>query len=194
MSTVSSRFGIEMVPMDQEDQSQDGCHIPLLEGFEWESLVATPTSRKRSLSESSITPASSHSLFTSLMAQEEQREALSSEKQRSVPPDTALAPGNKDTWREVERTLDQSGAEAQKQPDKLMSATARALRGSDSVLGDSSSGTELCEGQGTGKRRRAAKVSRGNGAEWEPAGRGVSTSTTTSVGKGVNVLKMWCNI
>ncbi|XP_040056007.2 zinc finger protein 106 [Gasterosteus aculeatus] len=151
------RFGIEMVPMDQEDQSQDGCHIPLLEGFEWESLVATPTSRKRSLSESSITPASSHSLFTSLMAQEEQREALSSEKQRSVPPDTALAPGNKDTRREVERTLDQSGAEAQKQPDKLMSATARALRGSDSVLGDSSSGTELCEGQGTGKRRRAAK-------------------------------------
>uniref|UniRef100_A0AAQ4QM99 Zinc finger protein 106 n=1 Tax=Gasterosteus aculeatus aculeatus TaxID=481459 RepID=A0AAQ4QM99_GASAC len=149
------RFGIEMVPMDQEDQSQDGCHIPLLEGFEWESLVATPTSRKRSLSESSITPASSHSLFTSLMAQEEQREALSSEKQRSVPPDTALAPGNKDTRREVERTLDQSGAEAQKQPDKLMSATARALRGSDSVLGDSSSGTELCEGQGTGKRRRA---------------------------------------
>uniref|UniRef100_G3NNH1 Zinc finger protein 106 n=1 Tax=Gasterosteus aculeatus aculeatus TaxID=481459 RepID=G3NNH1_GASAC len=121
------RFGIEMVPMDQEDQSQDGCHIPLLEGFEWESLVATPTSRKRSLSESSITPASSHSLFTSLMAQEEQREALT-----------------------------------QKQPDKLMSATARALRGSDSVLGDSSSGTELCEGQGTGKRRRAAKVSRGN--------------------------------
>ncbi|KAM8916103.1 zinc finger protein 106 [Spinachia spinachia] len=151
------RFGIEMVPMDQEDQSQEECHIPLLEGFQWEMLVATPSSRKRSLSESSIAPASTHSLFASLVAKETEREGLSSEKQGSVPLNPTLAPGNKDNRHQLERTPDESEAEAQKEPDKLTSVTARAPRGSDSVLGDSSSGAELCDGQGTGKRRRAAK-------------------------------------
>uniref|UniRef100_A0A3Q4C058 C2H2-type domain-containing protein n=1 Tax=Mola mola TaxID=94237 RepID=A0A3Q4C058_MOLML len=88
------RFGIEMVPLDQEDQSQEDDDIPLLEGFQWDSVMdisASGTSRKRSLSESSLAPAS-----------------------------------------------------------------VAALQRYDSVLGDSSSGTEQYDSQGTGKRRRAA--------------------------------------
>lgn len=154
------RFGIEMVPIDQEDQSQEEDDIPLLEGFQWESLMDVPTSRKRSLSESSIAPASTHSLFTSLMSKEtEQREPLSSEQQgSSVSPNLIFAQGNKDDQRqqEVEQMLGQFEAKTQKQPDMLTSATVKALQRSDSVLGDSSSGTELYDGQGTGKRRRAA--------------------------------------
>uniref|UniRef100_A0A8C4HFG5 Zinc finger protein 106a n=1 Tax=Dicentrarchus labrax TaxID=13489 RepID=A0A8C4HFG5_DICLA len=110
------RFGIEMVPCEQEDQSQEEDDIPLLEGFQWDSLMdssASGTSRKRSLSESSLAPGSTHSLFTSLMSKETaQREGLSSEQQGSSR--------------------------------------------SDSVLGDSSSGTEQFDALGTGKRRRAA--------------------------------------
>ncbi|XP_070776356.1 zinc finger protein 106 [Enoplosus armatus] len=157
------RFGIEMVPYEQEDQSQEEDNIPLLEGFQWESLMdisAAGTSRKRSLSESSLAPASTHSLFTSLMPKETaQREGLASEQQgSSVSPSPIFAEGNKDNRRqqEVEQILGQFEAKAQKQPDKLTSATVKALQRSDSVLGDSSSGTELYDGQGTGKRRRAA--------------------------------------
>lgn len=169
MSCPSSRFGIEMVPIDQEDQSQEEEDIPLLEGFQWESLMDIPASRKRSLSESSIAPAPTHSLFTSLMSKETaQREALSSEQQgSSVCPDPVFAQGNKDNQcqKEVEQMLSQLEAKAQKQPDKLTSATVKALQRSDSVLGDSSSGTELNDGQGTGKRRRAAGVSKGSKGE-----------------------------
>ncbi|KAM9341415.1 zinc finger protein 106 [Symphorus nematophorus] len=156
------RFGIEMVPLDQEDQSQEEDDIPLLEGFQWDSLMDVSTSgasRKRSLSESSIAPASTHSLFTSLMSKEmAQREGLSSEQQgSSVSPGPMFAQGNKDNQRqEVEQLLVQIEAKAQMQPDKLTSATVKALQRSDSVLGDSSSGTEQYDGQGTGKKRRAA--------------------------------------
>nr|XP_033498441.1 zinc finger protein 106 [Epinephelus lanceolatus] len=154
------RFGIEMVPIDQEDQSQEEDDIPLLEGFQWESLTDISASRKRSLSESSVAPASSNSLFTSFMSKEmPQREALSSEQQgSSVSPDTMSTQGNKDSQRqqEVEQMLGQLETKAQKQPEKLTSATVKALQRSDSVLGDSSSGTEMYDGQGTGKRRRAA--------------------------------------
>ncbi|TKS87161.1 Zinc finger protein 106 [Collichthys lucidus] len=150
------RFGIEMVPLDQEDQSQEEGDIPLLEGFQWDALMETSTtSRKRSLSESSVTPASSHSLFTTLMSKEAaQKEVLDSEQQGS-----SLSPqGSKDSRRqeEVEQMLGQLDAKAKKQPEKLTSVTVKALQRSDSVLGDSSSGTEQYDGQGTGKRRRAA--------------------------------------
>ncbi|XP_070834759.1 zinc finger protein 106 [Chaetodon trifascialis] len=157
------RFGIEMVPLDQEDQSQEEDDIPLLEGFQWDSLMDVSTSgasRKRSLSESSVAPASTQSLFTSLVSKEAvQREGVSSEQQgSSTSPCPIFTQGNKDHQRhqEVEQLLGQFEAKAQKQPDKLTSATVKALQRSDSVLGDSSSGTELYDGQGTGKRRRAA--------------------------------------
>uniref|UniRef100_A0A8C9ZRV5 Zinc finger protein 106 n=1 Tax=Sander lucioperca TaxID=283035 RepID=A0A8C9ZRV5_SANLU len=105
------RFGIEMVPIEQEDQSQEEEDIPLLEGFQWESMMDNSASRKRSLSESSIAPASSHSLFTSLMSKETaQREAHSSEQQgSSVSPNPIFAQGNKDNQRqqEVEQMLGQ---------------------------------------------------------------------------------------
>ncbi|KAE8290310.1 Zinc finger protein 106 [Larimichthys crocea] len=113
------RFGIEMVPLDQEDQSQEEGDIPLLEGFQWDSLMDTSTtSRKRSLSESSVTPASTHSLFTTLMSKEAaQKEVLVSEQQGS-----SLSPqGSKDSRRqeEVEQMLSQLDAKAKKQPEKL---------------------------------------------------------------------------
>lgn len=168
--------------MDQEEDA-----IPLLEGFQWDTLVDMPTSRKRSLSESSVAQPPAHSLFTSLVSNEtDKRDALGSERQgASVSPHPIFAQGNKDSRQKktVERMLDRFEARAQKQPDELTSAAAKALRRSDSVLGDSSSGTELCDGQGTGKRRRAARVSRGNGVKGEPARLQVSGSTTARVGK-----------
>lgn len=162
MSCLSYRFGIEMVPLDQEDQSQEEDNIPLLEGFQWDSLMdisASGSSRKRSLSESSLAPASTHSLFTSLMSKETaQREGFSLEQQGSS------VSGSKDNQcqQEVEQMLGEFEAKAQKQPDKLKSSTVAALQRCDTVLGDSSSGTEQYDGQGTGKRRRAAGVSKGN--------------------------------
>ncbi|GAA6224908.1 zinc finger protein 106 [Lates japonicus] len=153
------RFGIEMVPNEHEDHSQEEEDIPLLEGLHWDSLMdisACGASRKRSLSESSLAPASAPSLFTSLMSEEMvQRGSPSSEQQASVSP--TLTEGSKDDrcQQEVEQMLGQFEAKAQKQPEKLMSATVKALQRSDSVLGDSSSGTEQVDSQGTGKRRRA---------------------------------------
>ncbi|KAA8579221.1 hypothetical protein FQN60_007162 [Etheostoma spectabile] len=130
------RFGIEMVPMEQEDQSQEEEDIPLLEGFQWDSMMDNSASRKRSLSESSIAPASSHSLFTSLMSKETvQREALSSEQQgSSISPNPIFTQENKDNTRqqEVEQMLGQFETLAQKQPEKLTSATVKALQRSDS--------------------------------------------------------------
>ncbi|XP_041668393.1 zinc finger protein 106 isoform X2 [Cheilinus undulatus] len=156
------RFGIEMVPCDQEDQSQEEDDIPLLEGFQWESLMdasSSASSRKRSLSESSIAPASAHSLFASLTSKGAQREDISSEQQESyVSPRPQSDEGDKDSQRqqELEQMLGQFGTKAEKQPEKLTSVTAKALQRLDSALGDSSSGTEQVDGQGTGKRRRAA--------------------------------------
>uniref|UniRef100_A0A8D3A8T9 Zinc finger protein 106 n=1 Tax=Scophthalmus maximus TaxID=52904 RepID=A0A8D3A8T9_SCOMX len=130
------RFGIEMVSTEQEDQSQEEEDIPLLEGLHWDSLmdVSTPcATRKRSLSESSLAP----------------------ESGSSVSP--VFTQGSKDVrcQQEVDPVLGQFGAQAQKQPGKLTSAPVKALQRCDSVLGDSSSGTEQFDFQGTGKRRRA---------------------------------------
>ncbi|XP_030575042.1 zinc finger protein 106 isoform X2 [Archocentrus centrarchus] len=152
------RFGIEMVPNEQEYQSQEEGDIPLLEGFQWESLmdISYPT-RKRSLSESSLAPASTHTLFSSLISKEmSQRESLNSEQQGSTFPNHT-SQGNQDSHSqpEVGQILVQFEAKALNQPDNLTSD----LQPSDSLLGDSSSGTEQCDGLGTGKRRRAARDS-----------------------------------
>uniref|UniRef100_A0AAQ5XP06 C2H2-type domain-containing protein n=1 Tax=Amphiprion ocellaris TaxID=80972 RepID=A0AAQ5XP06_AMPOC len=142
------RFGIEMVPSEQGYQSQEEDDIPLLEGFQWESLMDVSSqggaSRKRSLSESSIAPASTHSLFTTLTSKDTaQREDFRLEHQGSaVSPNRTSTQGSRDNQPEVGQMLDQF--------DKA------GLQRSDSVLGDSSSGTEQYDGQGTGKRRRAA--------------------------------------
>ncbi|XP_068607744.1 zinc finger protein 106 [Brachionichthys hirsutus] len=148
------RFGIEMVPLDQEE---DG--IRLLEGFHWDSMMDTSSSgapRKRSLSESSLAPASAHSPLKPKETPEMANAGslISVKRESSVSPSAMFADGNKDNRnpREVEQILD---AKAQKQPDELPSAATEAPLRSDSVLGDSSSGTELCDGHGTGKRRRA---------------------------------------
>lgn len=166
MSCLSYRFGIEMVPLDQEDQSQEEEDIPLLEGFHWDSLMdVSGSSRKRSLSESSLAPAAAHSLFTSLMSEETvQRKDLSLQQQGSS------ASGNQDNQcqQAAEHMLGEFEAKVPKQPDKPKSSTVEALQRCDSVLGDSSSGTEQYDGQGTGKRRRAAGVSKGSNVRREP--------------------------
>ncbi|XP_017269259.1 zinc finger protein 106 isoform X2 [Kryptolebias marmoratus] len=149
------RFGIEMVPCEQESQSQEEEDIPLLEGFQWESLMDVSvqgTSRKRSLSESILAPASTHSLFASFTSEETApREGLGSEQLRSTgSPGSISAPEKADRQR-------QSESKAQKLPDKLTSTAVKVLQRSDSVLCDSSSGAEQNDGQGTGKRRRAAR-------------------------------------
>lgn len=141
-----------MVPYEQEEHSQEEDDVPLIEGFQWESLMdhsAPSASRKRSLSESSVAPAAILSLFT-------QRESLSSDQ----PGSSASPVLAQDSRCQKEMEPSEPGAEAEKHPDKLTSATVKALQRSESVLGDSSSGTEQHDGQGAGKRRRAAGVSK----------------------------------
>lgn len=135
-----------MVPLEQEDQSQEEEDIPLLEGFQWESLMDASNlgpSRKRSLSESSLAPPSAHSLL--------------------VPqtPEQAAPKG--------EECLEEPGVPAPEKMGELEQGLADreekfTLQRCDSVLEDSSSGPEVVDGQGTGKRRRAAGVSRGSSA------------------------------
>ncbi|KAM4542081.1 zinc finger protein 106 [Odontesthes bonariensis] len=147
------RFGIEMVPCEQEYQSQEEEDLALLEGFQWESLMDSSiqgNSRKRSLSESSLVPAPTLSPFSSFPSVEAaQSKVLSSEEQASAgSPNCISAQGNQDSQNHPE-------ANARRQPEKLTSATVRVLQRSDSLLGDSSSGTEQYDAMGTGKRRRA---------------------------------------
>lgn len=134
-----------MVPLEQEDQSQEEDDIPLLEGFQWESLMEVSTlgpSRKRSLSESSLAPPPAHSLLTPQTSKQTAQEEVLPAEQRAF-----STSEKRDGQHELEREEE--------------SSLATALQRCDSVLGDSSSGTELCEGQGPGKRRRAAGVSKG---------------------------------
>ncbi|CAG01232.1 unnamed protein product, partial [Tetraodon nigroviridis] len=137
------RFGIEMVPLEQGEHSQEEDDIPLLEGFQWESLMdasALSPSRKRSLSESSLPPPAAHSLLPPQASQQTARE----EEQRDFAPSEKV---------EGQRELELRPAEREGKLASLVPTLQRC----DSVLGDSSSGTELCDGQGTGKRRRAAR-------------------------------------
>lgn len=134
-----------MVPSEQGDQSQEEQEddVPLLEGFQWESLMdasAPSPSRKRSLSESSLPPALARSL---------------------LPPRASEPPAEK----EEPRGAQEGARRAQPEPrpaerEPKPASPAPALQRCDSALGDSSSGAELCDGPATGKRRRAAKVGR----------------------------------
>uniref|UniRef100_A0A665WJD1 C2H2-type domain-containing protein n=1 Tax=Echeneis naucrates TaxID=173247 RepID=A0A665WJD1_ECHNA len=153
------RFGIEMVPNEQEDHSQEEDDIPLLEGLHWEALIdisAQGTSRKRSLSESNLTPASTPSLFSSLLSKEAGEKERESSEQQLSPVSPTVTHGSTDDQKGLENLLGQIEAKTENQPDKLTSASVKALHRLDSVLGDSSSGTDQLDGQGTGKRRRAA--------------------------------------
>lgn len=135
-----------MVPLEQEDQSQEEDNdIPLLEGFQWESLMdvsGAGPSRKRSLSESSLAPPPPHALLAPQASKQAAQEAA---EQRAFSTSEKM-----DGRHELER-----------QEETLASSLAAALHRCDSLLGDSSSGAELGEGQGPGKRRRAAGVSKG---------------------------------
>lgn len=148
MLMPSHRFGIEMVPVDQEDQSQEEeDDIPLLEGFHWDLLMdsaASATPRKRSLSESSLAPGSAHSGFPSLTSADAPQSGPS-------PPD-----GKRQGSSVCE-------AVEEKQTGKVAAGAVGAeLQRSDSLVVDSESGSEQPDGQGTGKRRRAVRVSDGS--------------------------------
>jgi len=155
------RFGIEMVPCDQEDHSQEEEDIALLEGFQWESLADSGTAslpvasaRKRCLSESSIAP--SYSQFPSKTSGEmaSPRDALqwpdrrSSEEPPSLHKDSPQQDGGQMSGQCEARPL--------KQTEGSLKGAVKALQGSVTLIGDSSSGTELYDAQGTGKKRRAA--------------------------------------
>uniref|UniRef100_A0A3B3UQV9 C2H2-type domain-containing protein n=1 Tax=Poecilia latipinna TaxID=48699 RepID=A0A3B3UQV9_9TELE len=138
------RFGIEMVPYEQESQSQEEDGLPLIEGFQWESLMEITSeskSRKRSLSESSLAPAAPHS---SVFGPLKSEEAVKKEESSSTLPSAS------------EKQKLQPEEEAKNQKGILHCATAKVLQRFDLTLGDSSSGAEQCDG--TGKRRRAAGV------------------------------------
>ncbi|CAN9502603.1 unnamed protein product [Ophioblennius macclurei] len=137
------RFGIEMVPCEQEYHSMEEEDIPLLEGFQWESLMdlsSQSASRKRSLSESSVAPAFAPSLFSPAREFKKattENEELSAERRAPAPPSSGET-------QEVKTEVSPS------------EATPYQQQRSDSALGDSSSGAEQLDGQGTAKRRRAA--------------------------------------
>lgn len=113
-------------------------------------VSASTTSRKRSLSESSLTPGSTPSVFTS-----PQTEGLDREQQGSS------VFGSKEAQRqpELEKMLCEIEAKVETQADKQ---SVIELQRSNSFLVDSGSGTDQYDGQGTGKRRRGVKVSNGN--------------------------------
>lgn len=144
-----------MVPVDQEDQSQEEDNdIPLLEGFHWDLLMdsaASTTPRKRSLSESSLARSSAHSAFPSLISVD-------------APPSGASLPDGKPEGssvcriKYVQQEAELGEAAEEKQIEKVVTAAA-GLQWSDSLVVDSESGSEQPDGQGTGKRRRTVRVS-----------------------------------
>uniref|UniRef100_A0A4W5Q3H4 Zinc finger protein 106a n=1 Tax=Hucho hucho TaxID=62062 RepID=A0A4W5Q3H4_9TELE len=162
------RFGIEMVSCDQEGED-----IPLTEGFQWDTLfglgdsgpaLAPVTPRKRSLSESSVAPDRSNANLSSLFGGQTQgqampgeraprggsgREVRCSSKQQSSSsfrdpqqPKVEGTPCEDRAQREVQRPLPEGPPGVQQRPD--------------SVMGDSSSGTEQNDTQGARVKRRAA--------------------------------------
>lgn len=140
-----------MVPVDQEDQSQEEeTDIPLLEGFHWDLLMdstASATPRKRSLSESSLAPSSAHSAFPSL---------ASVDGPQSGPPDGKRQGSPACRITVAQREAELGEAVEEKQTGKVAAA---GLQWSDLLVVDSESGSEQPDGQGTGKRRRTVRVS-----------------------------------
>lgn len=147
-----------MVPVDQEDQSQEEDNdIPLLEGFHWDQLMdsaALTGPQKRSLSESSLAPSSDNSAFPSLTSADapQKRPLLADGKQQG-----SSVCGIKDVQREPELVE----AVEEKQIGKGVAAEAE-VQWRDSLVVDSDSVSEQPDGQGTGKRRRTVTVSDGN--------------------------------
>uniref|UniRef100_A0A8C5GKX9 Zinc finger protein 106-like n=1 Tax=Gouania willdenowi TaxID=441366 RepID=A0A8C5GKX9_GOUWI len=125
------RFGIEMVSC--ENQSQADEDIPLLEGFHWDSMIdvsAQGSSRKRSLSESSLAPASTHSLFTS------EKKALNSEEQG---PKVSQFTVQVKLEENPDQELEQISAQSESKTTMESNKSIKALQQIDLVLGDSNS-------------------------------------------------------
>ncbi|XP_058847254.1 zinc finger protein 106-like [Acipenser ruthenus] len=179
------RFGIEMVAPTQNEQEgldvEEASDMPYLEGYQWESICAAlPTStRKRSLSESSVVndrSASVYSLFSDNPAGGSREEgaripALPSPHgpngdQCSRPAESERESLSKKTSSPslqelpcVKREVEGTEGEAPGGPEGLSEGAAATAMGPDGSLeGDSSctSGAEQNDSQGVGKKRRAA--------------------------------------
>uniref|UniRef100_A0A8C8GV66 C2H2-type domain-containing protein n=1 Tax=Oncorhynchus tshawytscha TaxID=74940 RepID=A0A8C8GV66_ONCTS len=163
LENLKGRFGIEMVSCDQE-----GEEVPLAEGFQWETLFglgdsgpafAPVTPRKRSLSESSVAPDRSTANLSSLFGGQTPGQAMpgdgagrevrcSSDQQSSSffrnlqQPKVEATPCEDSAQREVQGPLPEGPPGVEPRPD--------------SVIGDSSSGTEQTDTQGARMKRRAA--------------------------------------
>lgn len=162
------RFGIEMVSCEQEGLSQEEDDIPLTEGFQWESFISVPpagispvTTRKRSLSESSIAPESS--LFTSktsgpraAMVEGPSRPGRRNSEQQGVS-STLATPVSRYGNRGKQQTEDGVDRQLKARSQTLDEGPPGASQQQpDSVVVDSSSGAEQNDAHGSGKKRRAA--------------------------------------
>ncbi|KAL2099307.1 hypothetical protein ACEWY4_005787 [Coilia grayii] len=143
------RFGIEMVSREQENATQAEGEEPLCEGYHWDSLLdpstlTPPSSRKRSLSESSLAPdrpPTNLSLF-------------------SPPPDNVRDTARPSCSQSDPRPKDIPGQNFTELPQGLpqVSEESPGAQARESVDGDSSciSGAEMNESHSGGKKRRAA--------------------------------------
>uniref|UniRef100_A0AAY4C5N9 C2H2-type domain-containing protein n=1 Tax=Denticeps clupeoides TaxID=299321 RepID=A0AAY4C5N9_9TELE len=121
------RFGIEMVPNEQESLTHAEEEVPLSEGYQWESSMVPLASRKRSLSESSLAPDRSATTFSLFSAPSEVSGASSTL--------------GRDRFSEQIQTV----AEGESQTIEPMEEEISCI-----------SGPELNDTQGGGKKRRAA--------------------------------------
>lgn len=141
-----------MVSREQENATQAEGEEPLCEGYHWDSLLdpstlTPPSSRKRSLSESSLAPdrpPTNLSLF-------------------SPPPDNVRDTARPSCSQSDPRPKDIPGQNFTELPQGLpqVSEESPGAQARESVDGDSSciSGAEMNESHSGGKKRRAAGVS-----------------------------------
>ncbi|XP_039597398.1 zinc finger protein 106-like isoform X1 [Polypterus senegalus] len=166
------RFGIEMVPPVQQDPN-DLCseepelELSSLEGFQWEGIsdTAPASSRKRSLSESSMATdraGSIYNLFSDRQTSDHKNDVHSENAPTRSPVQLtereSSSPGLQDLPF-IKKELNNMPAE-QYQPGQVSAVEEdrnNATQGQDSMEGDSSctSGAEQNDNQGLGKKRRA---------------------------------------
>ncbi|XP_036818983.1 zinc finger protein 106 isoform X1 [Oncorhynchus mykiss] len=162
------RFGIEMVSCDQEGED-----VPLAEGFQWETLFglgdsgpafAPVTPRKRSLSESSVAPDRSTANLSSLFGGQTPGQAMPGERAPGDGAGREVRCSSDQQSSSLFRDLQQPKVEATPCEDRAQREVQGPLPEGppgveprpDSVIGDSSSGTEQTDTQGARMKRRAA--------------------------------------
>uniref|UniRef100_A0AAY4C464 C2H2-type domain-containing protein n=1 Tax=Denticeps clupeoides TaxID=299321 RepID=A0AAY4C464_9TELE len=143
------RFGIEMVPNEQESLTHAEEEVPLSEGYQWESSMVPLASRKRSLSESSLAPDRSATTFSLFSAPSEVSGASSTlgrdRFSEQIQASKVIIEGQRQNPEEHQQRLSQTVAEGESQTIEPMEEEISCI-----------SGPELNDTQGGGKKRRAA--------------------------------------